>query len=193
MLIADISAKLSGIPNDVKRYSLELADAIDRQFDSISNTIRESLQSATWIPQSVKPPPPPPRRIVPQGYLARAQDWVMNNQALTAAMIAFIGTGGFLIYRKRKHYGRRRRAKRASNGARKEVVVIAGSANEPITRSLAVDLERRGFIVYVVVNTIEEEQVVRNEGRADIHPLTLDIVDVRFLPAVPYHLTKQSC
>jgi hypothetical protein len=168
----------------VKRYSLELADAIDRQFDSISAAIRESLQSATWIPQAVKPPPPPPRRItptVPRGYLAAAQDWVLRHQALTAAIVAFVGTGGFLIYRRRKRYGRKRRAKRASNGARREVVVIAGNPNEPITRSLALDLERRGFVVYIVVNTVEEEQLVRNEARADIHPLNIDIVDVSSL------------
>jgi len=172
---------LSAIPNDVKRYSSELADAIDRQFDSVSAAIRESLQSATWIPQAVKPPPPPPRRIipaVPKGYLAKAQDWVLRHQALTAAIVAFVGTGGFLIHRRRKRYGRKRRAKRAGNGARKEVVVIAGSPNEPITRSLALDLERRGFVVYIVVNTVEEEQLVRNEARADIHPLNIDIVDV---------------
>ena len=59
-------------------------------------------------------------------------------------------------------------------------MVIAGSPNEPITRSLALDLERRGFIVYIVVNTVEEEQLVRNEARADIHPLNIDIVDVSF-------------
>ncbi|MCJ1361356.1 hypothetical protein MMC16_000454 [Acarospora aff. strigata] len=171
---------LSGIPNDVKKYSLDLADAIDRQFDLVSAAIRESLQSATWIPQSVKPPPPRSRRVVPpmpQGSLARAQDWVLKHQALTAAIIAFVGTGGFLIYRRRRLYSRKRRARRASNGARKEVVVIAGSPSEPITRSLALDLERRGFIVYIVVNTMEEEQLVRNETRADIHPLNLDILD----------------
>ena len=57
-------------------------------------------------------------------------------------------------------------------------MVVAGSPNEPITRSLALDLERRGFVVYIAVNTVEEEQLVRNEARADIHPLNLDIVDV---------------
>lgn len=40
------------------------------------------------------------------------------------------------------------------------------------------DLERRGFIVYVVCNTIEEEVQVQNESRPDIKPLMIDIVDV---------------
>lgn len=56
--------------------------------------------------------------------------------------------------------------------------VIAGAAHEPITRSLSLDLERRGFIVYVIVNSFEEEQMVNNESRVDIRPLTLDITHV---------------
>ena len=44
---------------------------------------------------------------------------------------------------------------------------------------MSLDLERRGFIVYVVVNTLDEEQTVQRESRADIRPLNLDIVDVR--------------
>ena len=87
--------------------------------------------------------------------------------------------GGTIYYIvKRKSSRRKRRAKRAANGARLEVVVLAGSPAEPITRSLSLDLERRGFIVYVVCNTIEEEMIVQNESRTDIKPLMVDIVDV---------------
>lgn len=107
------------------------------------------------------------------------------------------------MYQKRRQNGKRRRASRASNGARKEVVgesvvlcsvgvensgkegmaktgriVIAGSPNEPVCRSISLDLERRGFIVYVIVNSTEEEQMVHNESRMDIRPLNLDITDV---------------
>jgi hypothetical protein len=78
----------------------------------------------------------------------------------------------------RKSSKKKRRAKKASNGARLEVVVVAGSPIEPITRSISLDLERRGFIVYIVCNTIEEEVMVQNESRPDIKPLMIDIVDV---------------
>ena len=60
-----------------------------------------------------------------------------------------------------------------------DVVIAGGSPHDPISRSLALDLERRGFIVYVVVNSIEDEHVVANEGRSDIKPLNIDILDVR--------------
>ena len=47
-------------------------------------------------------------------------------------------------------------------------LVIAGSPTDPITRSLALDLERRGFIVYMLVGTSEDELIVQNEACMDI-------------------------
>lgn len=89
-----------------------------------------------------------------------------------------LGGVTYHIIRKKADYRKKRRAKRTTSGARQEVVVIAGSPSEPITRSISLDLERRGFIVYVVCNTIEEEVLVQNEARQDIKPLMIDIVDV---------------
>lgn len=57
-------------------------------------------------------------------------------------------------------------------------VVLAGSPHDPISKSLALDMERRGFIVFVVVNSIEDEQLVMSEGGGDIKPLNIDILDV---------------
>lgn len=89
-----------------------------------------------------------------------------------------IAVGGVTYHIIKKSTGRKkRRAKRAGNGARIEVVVIAASPAEPITRSLSLDLERRGFIVYVVCNTIEEEVLVQNESRPDIKPFAIDTSD----------------
>ena len=92
----------------------------------------------------------------------------------------------------RKSNRKKRRAKKAGNGARIEVVVIAGSPSEPITRSLSLDLERRGFIVYVVCNSVEEEVMIHNESRPDIKPLTIDITDVSSLPFINNHTNSFS-
>ncbi|KAI9720407.1 MAG: hypothetical protein M1812_002913 [Candelaria pacifica] len=171
---------LSNIPNDVKKYSDDIADAVERLFDSIAAPLKETSIVSAWRTRAIestfqpKPPSPPP---VPLGYYGWAQNWVSRNKALTAAIFAFVGTGSFLVYRRRKQYVRKRRAGRASNGARRDVVVIAGSPNEPITTSLSLDLERRGFIVFVVVRTLEEEQVVYSESRVDIRPLNLNVLD----------------
>ena len=55
--------------------------------------------------------------------------------------------------------------------------VLAGAPNSPIVRSLSLDLERRGFIVYIVCSSMDEEQQVLGESRADVRPLHLDVVD----------------
>ncbi|MCJ1242970.1 hypothetical protein MMC30_000166 [Trapelia coarctata] len=176
----------STIPNDVKRYSQEvadysasLADSVERHFDTVAASIRQTLQQTPWIPESIKPPPTPVRRLPPHvlhlSYLERAQNWVSRNRALTAAIVAFIGTGTIIIWQSRRVQRRKRRARRAVNGARTEVVILAGSPHSPLTRTIALDLERRGFIVYIPVSMLSEEQTIHSELRADIHPLNLDI------------------
>jgi hypothetical protein len=123
-----------------------------------------------------------------------------RNRAFTAAILAFIGTGVVLYYGNKKLHGKRRKARRASNGARKEIVgmchnarirsalgsgcanfaiiVVAGSPHEPMTRAIAMDLERRGYIVYVTVSSADEEHIVKSENRVDIKALWLDLTTV---------------
>ena len=57
--------------------------------------------------------------------------------------------------------------------------VVAGAANSPIPRSVILDLERRGFIVYVVASSRAEEQVIKNEAKAEVLALHLDVTNVR--------------
>jgi hypothetical protein len=59
-----------------------------------------------------------------------------------------------------------------------DVVVIAGSPALPLTRSLSLDLERKGFVVFIVANSHEDEIMVQNLSRPDIRPLSIDITDV---------------
>lgn len=58
------------------------------------------------------------------------------------------------------------------------ISVIAGSPHEPMTRAIAEDLERRGFIVYVVVQSAEEEHTIQMQNRSDIRALHLDLTIV---------------
>ncbi|KAK7729517.1 hypothetical protein SLS57_002004 [Botryosphaeria dothidea] len=169
---------LAGISKDIRKFTGEVADATDRHFESVASSIKETLSTTTWLPASARPSPP--TRVTPRaptGLIERVQDWVSHNRAIAAAVIAFVGTGAVVMYQQKKSYTRKRRARRASNGARREVIVIAGPPSSPITKSLSLDLERRGFIVYVVVNSPEEEEIVQKESRVDIRPLLLDIVD----------------
>ncbi|KAI4701697.1 hypothetical protein J4E81_003437 [Alternaria sp. BMP 2799] len=168
---------LSEYTKDVRNFTGSIWDATDAHFAHVAGYIKKSLPEG-WLPERARPrPPPPPPHPITGAYLHRLQDWVSRNRALTAAIVAFVGTGSFLVWREQKKYNRKRRVRRASNGARTEVVVLAGPPNSPIVRSLALDLERRGFIVYIVCSTMDEEQQVLSESRADVRPLHLDVVD----------------
>ncbi|KAJ5108409.1 hypothetical protein N7456_005084 [Penicillium angulare] len=175
---------LASIPHDVRRYSLQVADSIDRQVDHAAAAIRNTLSEQSWIPPSVRPSlRNAPVRSSTGALTDRVQDWVNRNRAWTAALLAFVGTGCVLLYGNNKLNGRRRKARRAGNGARKEIVVIAGSPHEPMTRAIAGDLERRGYIVYVTVASAEEEQIVQSENRADIKALWLDLTTTSSTPS----------
>lgn len=56
--------------------------------------------------------------------------------------------------------------------------VIAGALNSPLVKSLFLDLERRGFIVYVIVTSIEEQSLIYGESKPDIHPLLINFDSV---------------
>lgn len=64
-----------------------------------------------------------------------------------------------------------------------------------MTRSIAADLERRGYIVYVTVLSAEEEHLVQAEQRTDIKALWLDLTAVSghgsaILEVIPQKLMK---
>ncbi|KAG2416326.1 hypothetical protein HFD88_007541 [Aspergillus terreus] len=175
---------LASIPHDVRRYSLEVANSIDRHVDHAARVIRDTLSDQSWLPATVRPlPPPRPSLRSSQSLTDRVQDWMARNRAWTAAILAFVGTGSFLYLSNKKLGGKRRRARRAGNGARKEIVVVAGSPHEPMTKAVATDLERRGYIVYITVSSAEEEHIVQSENRMDLRPLWVDLTATPSTPS----------
>lgn len=157
-------------------------------------TVRDALSSSTWIPDSIRPTPT--RRDIPVEIIAltryeQLRDWVSRNKVITAAVVVVFGAVTYKCYKISKLGRKTRRAKRARNGGRLEVVVIAGSPTLPLTRSLSLDMERRGFIVFVVCNAFEDESLVHSMSRPDIRPLTIDATDVRastfHLPLIFFH------
>ncbi|KAJ5155311.1 hypothetical protein N7492_008114 [Penicillium capsulatum] len=174
---------LASIPHDVRRYSLQVADSIDRHVDHAANTIRSTLSEQSWLPDSVRPSIRNAPRPSSRGLTDRIQDWIAQNRAWSAAMLAFVGTGFVLLYGNKRLNAKRRKARRAANGARKEIVVVAGSPHEPMTRAIAADLERRGYIVYVTVSSADEEHIVQSENRVDIKALWLDLTATTASPS----------
>lgn len=57
------------------------------------------------------------------------------------------------------------------------MVVVSGAVANPLTSALYLDLERRGFVVYVVANTEEDDRFLRSQSRADLLPLHLDLIN----------------
>lgn len=165
----------------MKRYSGEVAEVIESNIDKAAEQARDFLASQEWIPDAVRPvgkPPPSTMLAGPSSLYEKAQDWVSRHKVLTGVIVLTTGVVVYRGYRKSKYCRKTRRARRARNGARVEVVVIAGSPNLPLTRSLSLDLERRGFIVYIACNTIDDEVLVQNLARPDIKPLGIDMTDV---------------
>ena len=182
-----MTSQLSSIHTQVRKYGGEVAEFVDKAVDEAAGHVRDALASAPWIPDSIRPssPPPPIVELVPASTLERMQNWVARNKVLSVVFVAGAVYVTYRSVRQGKLLRKTRRAKRARNGGRLEVVVIAGSPTLPLTKSLALDMERKGFIVYIVCNSIEEDALVQNMSRLDIKPLGIDITDVGCPPLIP--------
>ncbi|KAL2155012.1 hypothetical protein VTH82DRAFT_3688 [Thermothelomyces myriococcoides] len=170
---------LSSLPNDIQKYSRDVADFIDRHVDQIAGTVRDALANAQWVPEQFRPLPPPPAPIVtvPVSALEKAQNWISRNRVLIGIVTVTTGIVAYRTYRSSAQWRKTRRARRSRSGGRMDVVVIAGSPGLPLTRSLSLDMERKGFIVFIVCNSHEDEIMVQNLARPDIRPLNIDITD----------------
>ncbi|KAG9584438.1 DUF1776-domain-containing protein, partial [Aureobasidium melanogenum] len=151
----------------------DLAGGLERHFENVATQLRD------WLPEQMRPrppPPPPPRSLSPVTYWNQVNRWISRNTALSAGVLAFVGTGAVLVFIQRSTHVKKRRARKSNNGARTEVVVLAGSPTSPLTTAIAMDLERRGFIVYVITSTREDEEHLRKQLRPDVLPFDLDLI-----------------
>lgn len=170
------------MPQDLATYGGRIADYIERRTNLLAGEIRDAIDNASWIPESLKPPhqptssfsiraPPPP-----QAWYHKAISIATTYQTTIAVVVAFASTTAYLAHRRRRAHARKRRVKRLPNGSKKEIVVlVCPSLNDPLTRSLALDLERRGYVVYVTVGTTEEDSLVQREARPDLRSLWFDV------------------
>ena len=114
--------------------------------------------------------------------------FVSRNRTAIAVVLAFAGTTFILVRRSKKEHNRKRRAKKLRGGGKKEIVVLACSSfHDPLTKSLALDLERRGYIVYITVSTTEEDSLIQSEAKADVRPLWIDLTSTTPNPLVDIH------
>ncbi|KAG6037305.1 hypothetical protein E4U41_005206 [Claviceps citrina] len=152
---------VSHIPPQLRQYTNHVADYIDENVDRAAGVVRETLSQVKWLPDYVKPSPParPAVAVVAATRLERVQDWVGRHKVLTGVILVGCGTVLFRGFQASRSMRKTRRARRARNGGRTEVVVIAGSPSLPLTKSLSLDMERRGFVVYIVCNGAQDEDL----------------------------------
>ncbi|KAM0459844.1 hypothetical protein ACHAPV_000094 [Trichoderma viride] len=167
---------LSSISGHFRRVTDNAAEFIDKGVDKASEAVRERLATVEWLPDIVKPfPPPKPEVIVvPLSSIEKLQNWFSRNKYLIGTAVVITSVVAYKGYQQNKYVRKVRRAKRSKNGGRSEVIVIAGSPRLPLTKTLALDMERRGFIVFIVCNATEDEAAVKSFSRPDIMPLTID-------------------
>lgn len=184
---------LASVPSDLASYGSRVADYIEKHSSSLATELRDAIDAATWIPDSMRPPvravshrfasPAPPESL-----FAQLTTWISKNRTVVAVLVAFAGTTAILIHRRKKAHARKRRARRDRNGKKREIVVLACSSfHDPLTMSLALDLDRRGYIVYVTVSSTEEDSLVQSESRWDIRPLWMDLTSSVPNPGLDIH------
>lgn len=168
------------MPNHVRQYSGDVAVYIDKAVDKAADHVRDALASTPWIPEYARPnvPSPLPAPVMQLSTWESVRNWAIRHRVSGSLFICVVGYVAYRTVRYSRLVRKSRRARRARNGSRLEVVVIAGSPSLPLTKSLSLDLERRGFLVYVVCSTLEDEAMVQSLSRPDIRGLSIDITDV---------------
>lgn len=101
-----------------------------------------------------------------------------HRTAAYSALAVSLTASSYLIYRNLKEprirSKPRRRVPKLANGARRDVVIVVGSPTEPMTRLIAVDFEKRGFIVYLTVLDDKDYKYIQsNQITDDIHFMNL--------------------
>ncbi|SPJ75628.1 uncharacterized protein FTOL_05359 [Fusarium torulosum] len=170
---------LDTLSSHARKYSDIASEFIDKNVDRAAVVVRETLSTSEWVPESVRPKPAV-QEVVAVAALSRferLQNWIAEHKILTGVIVLTCGTVVYKGYYESRSMRKTRRARRARNGGRTDVVVIAGSPTLPLTRSLSLDMERRGFIVFIVCNAAEDESMVQAMKRPDIRPLSIDTTD----------------
>lgn len=180
-----LNSVASTVATEVRKYSGEVAEYVDDNFDRAADVLRDKISSATWLPETIRinlplprtPPADPLPALANMTLYERTEAWVLRHRVATGIAALVFGTVAYRGLRRLQSAHKCRRARRARSGARCEVVVIAASPALPVTQSLALDLERRGFLVYVVCGSAEDEHAIRQMSRTDIRPLSIDMTD----------------
>jgi hypothetical protein len=116
---------LSGVSSSISNFVVGFAHDADKSVSGAVDVVRHGLREGLVYLGLKTPKRPPP--VIQRSFLERTQNWASRNKAITAAIIAFVGTGAIgalLLYTQAGASRQKRRARKAKNGARKEVVGV---------------------------------------------------------------------
>jgi hypothetical protein len=130
-----------------------------------------------------KPDPKIIARKPPLSIYTKLSDHVCRNKIQYVSVFSIgIGTGSYYYYnniykstQQQKSIKFKRRVPKLANGARGDVVLIVGSPTEPLTRLIALDFEKRGFVVYLtILDEKDFKYIESNQITEDINYLNLN-------------------
>lgn len=152
-------------------------------FSSLLKAVNESLPDLdsvlnlklfSMLRSEPQPAPQPQERAVD-----RITRLIQDHKVAAASCFAIsLSATSYLIYRHLRTPSTknkpRRRVPKLANGARRDVVLVVGSPTEPMTRLIAVDFEKRGFIVYLTILDDKDYKYIQsNQVTDDINYLNL--------------------
>lgn len=117
----------------------------------------------------------PPKRHVDNAFIS-ILDELSKRKLIICTTVLTVGCGltGAYVYRRdsilsngRDASHRKRRVPKLLNGARRDVVLVIGSPTEPLTRLIALDLEKRGFVVYLTILDAKDLKYVESNTITD--------------------------
>jgi hypothetical protein len=110
---------LNGVSSSVSNFVAGFASDADK---TVSNAVESVRQGLRYLSGRVVHEPP---AVVHRTFFERTHIWISRHRAVTAAVVAFVGTGAIgalILYSQASSASRKRRARKAKSGARKEVV-----------------------------------------------------------------------
>lgn len=117
-----------------------------------------------------------------ESLLAKVATNILNHKKIYSGLFTVgIGIGSYYCFERQqaskakvgtrgcKTVQPKRRVPKLANGARRDVILIVGSPTEPLTRLIALDFEKRGFIVYLTILDEKDFKYI------EVNPITDDI------------------
>ncbi|SGZ47633.1 CIC11C00000003031 [Sungouiella intermedia] len=183
MVAEPVQATVETLRSAYLRVSDFLVSSLDQLPDPTSIKNSRLFQ---YLSTSTQQPPGP---NILANHTSLKQKYNDHKYEILSVLTVGLGVAGYYYYQKRllapyRNKQNKRRVPKLANGARRDVVLVVGSPTEPLTRLLAIDFEKRGFIVYLTILDDKDFKYIQSNGITDdINYLNLnesDNYDVAF-------------